>query len=129
MAISARSNGLVVITIAIRNLKMTKPLCPDCGKGMYRIGLDLDPSVGLQTEEWQCYSLNPKHKLFVTEPIPGWDFRTQRNEIVPANGRRLTEKDREKIISLIKKGLSNKEVAIRSGWSIPTIHKLRHCDV
>ena len=80
---------------------MTKPLCPHndefghpCKRQMYALHDDLHPSNSTKIIVLQCFSMNDKHKVEIKEPIPGWDsFREMRNEIVPACGRRLTEKD------------------------------------
>ena len=111
-----------------RNLKMTKPLCPYCGKGMYRIGLDLDPSVGLQTEEWQCYSLNTHHRVPITQPIPGWDnFREKSTpqKPIPPTARRIAEEDKIKILSLLNQGMTLQEVAYETGYSDVAVWRIR----
>ena len=94
---------------------------------MYRIGLDLDPSVGLQTEEWQCYSLNPKHKLFITEPIPGWDNFREKSTSQPCviKDRRMSDEKKYKMLTLLNQGMTMQEVAYETGYSDVTVGKIR----
>ena len=107
---------------------MTKPLCPYCGKGMYANHPELYPSDGVQITTWQCFSMDNKHKVQREEPIPGWDnFRdkTTPQKPIPPTAKRISEAEKYKILTLINKKKTYKEIAYETGFSEPAIWRIR----
>jgi len=93
---------------------------------MYRVGFDLDSSVGLQTEEWQCYSLNSKHRVALTEPIPGWDnFRDKtKRTIIPPTAKRILPEEKLKILTMLNQGQNYKTISYETGYSEVAIWRI-----
>ena len=117
-----------------RNLKMEKPFCHKCGKGMYRIGVDIDTSCGLQTTEYQCFSLNNHHRVGIVERIPGWnEFRNEKTETARlktekqrvSSGRRMTERQRLKIRSMLAKSIRGSEISKKTGFSPTIVYRIK----
>lgn len=105
---------------------MDRLSCKKCGKGMYRVGVDIDPSSGLQTTEYQCYSLDTHHKFGFVEPIPGWEeFKKQRRNKESPNGKRMTDRERMKILIMLAQGIPYLQIAKATGFSTPIICRLK----
>ena len=113
---------------------MDSPFCEKCGKGMYRIGVDIDPSCGLQTTEWQCYGLNNHHRIGIVEPIPKWnEFRNQKTETARlktekqrvSSGRRMTERQRLKVRSMLAQSIRGCEISKKTGFSPTIIYRIK----
>lgn len=73
-------------------------ICDKCFRPMYFNGYDIDPSAGLQTLQFRCFSLNNRHDAYFTEPIPGWDRIQKRTKIYsplkwPADDSRKAKED------------------------------------
>lgn len=105
---------------------MDKPLCPQCGKGMYA-GIPVShPSDGVQITELQCFSMNSHHKILIEEPIPDWNkFSMKREELIPPNARRMSERTQQRILSLLAKGIPYPEIAQKTGFSTSIICRLK----
>lgn len=114
---------------------MTKPLCPfldefghPCNRQMYALHDDLHPSDGIKITVFQCFSLNDKHKVKLKELIPGWDdFRdkTSPQKPIPPTAKRISEEEKYKILTLINKKKTYKEIAYETGFSEPAIWRIR----
>ncbi len=103
---------------------MDKPFCEKCGKGMYRIGVDIDPSCGLQTTEYQCFSLNNHHRIGIVESIPGWEeFGKERPP--PPQSRRMTPRQRRRILRMLVKKLPLVKISQKTGFSSVAIYRLK----
>ncbi len=105
---------------------MDRPVCEKCGKKMYFKGIDIDPSSGLQTTGYGCFSLNSKHTRYVTEPIPDWEeFRKERKVEIHPNGRRMTPYERKKILTMLAQGIPYLLIAKATGFSTPIICRMK----
>ncbi len=101
-------------------------ICKKCGKGMYLNGVDIDPSSGLQTTYYRCFSLNTRHDICLTEPIPDWEeFRKERKVEIHPNGRRMTPYKRKKILTMLAQNIHYPEIAKATGFSTPVICRLK----
>ncbi len=104
---------------------MDRPFCEKCGKGMYFVGIHLDPSGGLQTKEYQCFSLSSKHKLYETEPIPAWEEFKKERPPPPPQARRMTPRQKRRILKMLAKGMSLVKISQKTGFSSPAIYRLK----
>ena len=103
-----------------------RPFCEKCGKGMYLNGVDIDPSSGLQTTYYRCFSLNTRHDSYETEPIPEWEeFRRERKVEIHPNGRRMTPGKRRKILSMLAQGIPYPQIAKATSFSTPIICRMK----
>lgn len=104
---------------------MDNPFCEKCGKGMYRIGVDIDPSCGLQSTEWQCYGLDTHHRIAIVKPIPAWEeFRKERPP-PPPQARRMTPRQKRRILKMLARGMSLVKISQKTGFSSPAIYRLK----
>ena len=113
--------------------KMNKPLCPlmdelgkPCNHPMFANIPEIYPSDGVEITSWQCFSMNSKHQLFISEPIPGWKSKERKVEIHP-NGRRMTPYKRKKILNMLAQipRITYPEIAKVTGFSTPIICRLK----
>ncbi len=105
---------------------MDKPLCPHCGKGMYLNGIDIDPSCGLQTTEYQCFSLNNHHRIGIVEPIPDWkEFRKDREEKTLPQVKRMTPRQKRRILKMLAKEMPLVKISQKTRFSSPAICRLK----
>ncbi len=103
---------------------MDRPFCEKCGKGMYRIGVNIDPSCGLQTTEYQCFSLNNHHRIGIVEPIPAWEqFRKERPP--PPQARRMTPRQKRRILRMLAKEMPLVKISQKTGFSSVAIYRLK----
>lgn len=106
------------------------PVCEKCGKPMYFKGIDTDPSSGLQTTGYGCFSLNSKHTRYETEPISDWEeFRQERKVEIHPNGRRMTDSKRRKILTMLAQGIPYPKIAKATRFSTPTICRMKQITV
>ncbi len=105
---------------------MDKPFCEKCGKGMYRIGVDIDPSCGLQSTEYQCFSLNNHHRIGIVEPIPNWgSFRQEKEEKIIPQVKRMTPRQKRRILKMLVKEMPLVKISQKTGFSSPAICRLK----
>ncbi len=114
---------------------MNKPLCPftnefknPCNRPMYEVGSRNDSSAGEVETEYQCHGLNSHHKIYIREPIPGWKKKERKVEIRP-NCRRMTPGKRRKILIMLAQGTPYPQIAKATGFSIPTICRLKQITI
>ncbi len=101
-----------------------KKICPTCNRPMYFVGTHLDSSGGIQINEFQCFSLSPKHKRYETEPIPAWEeFRKERPP--PPQARRMTPRQRRRILKMLAKEMPLVKISQKTGFSSPAICRLK----
>ncbi len=103
---------------------MDRPFCEKCGKGMYRIGVDIDPSCGLQSTEWQCYGLDTHHRIAIVKPIPDWEeFRKERPP--PPQAKRMTPRQKRRILAMLAKKMPLVKISQKTGFSSVAIYRLK----
>ncbi len=97
-----------------------------CKRPMYFIGIHSDPSSGLQTTEYGCFSLNSKHTIDMVEPIPDWnEFRKERKEKINYQGHKLSDKRLLEISSMLAKSIPQLQIAKELRCSCTTIRNIR----
>ncbi len=102
---------------------MDRLLCEKCSKPMFFKGTDIDPSSGLQTTEYGCFSLNSKHIKYKTEPIPGWK---KEREINTRAIRVRTSPEKElKILTMLAQSIPYSEISEKAECSYTTICRLK----
>ena len=105
---------------------MAKPFCLKCGKGMYLNGIDIDPSSGLQTIQYRCFSLNTRHDVCEIEPIPAWEeFRSGRSGLPPPQARRMTPGQKLRILRMLAKEMPLVKISQKTGFSSSAIYRLK----
>ncbi len=105
---------------------MDKPFCEKCGKGIYLNGVDIDPSSGLQTTYYRCFSLNTRHDTYKTEPIPDWEeFKRERKEKSQHQGYAISIERILEISSMLAKSIPQLQIAKELRCSCTTIRNVR----
>ena len=101
-----------------------------CKRPMYLNGIDIDPSSGLQTTQYRCFSLNNRHDTYFTEPIPEWEeFRRERKVEIHPNGRRMTPYKRKKILNMLAQKIPYPQIAKVTGFSTPLICRMKQVTI
>lgn len=93
---------------------------------MYMVGIHSDPSSGLQTTQYRCFSLNSKDDLYETEPIPDWkEFKKERKEKNQYQGYKMTDERRLEISSMLAKSIPQLQISKALRCSCTTIRNAK----
>ena len=101
------------------------PKCPYCGRPTRYEGMHKDPSAGLQTTEFTCYSLNPHHKVYITETIPGFEVIERPDSKYIRSKIRLTAEKKAAIRKMLNDGVSPVVIAAEMDCSHHTVYKMK----